>query len=65
MNTLSAAIRVLAAIASVTITLALLQGVFAIAEPQRGQLMAKLHPEQSTVTMTVAMAVIGPARAAK
>ena len=65
MKTLSVTVRILAALAAVSVTLALLQGVFAIAEPQRGQLMAKLHPVEQPAAMTVAMAVTGPARAAK
>jgi len=43
MNTPSVAVRVLAAIAAVTVTLALIEGVFAIAEPQRGVLIARLE----------------------
>ena len=43
MNTLSATVRVLAAIAAVTVTLSLIEGVFAIAEPQRGVLIAKIE----------------------
>ena len=44
MKPLSRTVRLISAIASVAITLALLGAVFAIAEPQRSVLIAKLQP---------------------
>lgn len=65
MNTLSRTARLTAAVAAVAITFALLQSMFAIAEPQRSQLMAKLHPaEQPVAAVAIALAATG-ARAGK
>ena len=66
MNTLSVTARLIASFAAAAITFSLLATVYAIAEPQRGQLMAKLHPaDQATASVTVAMAATHSARAAK
>ena len=58
MNTLSLTARLISAAAAVAVTLALLGTVFAIAEPQRSVLIAKLqHSEQQQPAATVALAM--------
>jgi hypothetical protein len=59
MNTLSLTARLIAATAAVAITLALLGTVFAIAEPQRSVLIAKLERADHPVATTVALAAAG------
>jgi len=59
MNTLSLTARLISAAAAVAVTLALLGTVFAIAEPQRSVLIAKLqHAEQPQSAATVALAMV-------
>ena len=67
MNALSRTARLFAAVASVTITLTLLHTVFAIAEPQRSVLIAKLEREQQPAATRIALAMpaVGSARVAK
>ena len=57
MNTLSRTARLIAAFAAVAITLTLLNAVFAIAEPQRSTLIAKLERADHPVATTVAVAL--------
>jgi hypothetical protein len=64
MNTLSRTARLISAAAAVAITLALLQAMFAIAEPQRGTLIAKLERANPPVATTVAVA-LAPTAGAK
>jgi hypothetical protein len=63
MNTLSRTARLIAAVAAVAITLALLNAVFAIAEPQRSVLIAKTEradpPGATSVAVTVAATALG------
>jgi len=54
MNTLSRTARLFAAVAAVAITLTLLDAVFAIAEPQRSILIAKLERADVPVARVVA-----------
>ena len=59
MNTLSLTARLISAAAAVAVTLALLGTVFAIAEPQRSVLIAKLqHSEQVQPSASVALAMV-------
>jgi hypothetical protein len=58
MKNLSLTARLLAAVAAVAITLALLEAVFAIAEPQRSVLIAKLERADSQASTRVAMATV-------
>jgi hypothetical protein len=57
MNTLSRTTRLIAVVAAVAITLTLLNAVFAIAEPQRSVLMAKMERADQPAAMNVAMAM--------
>ena len=61
MNTLSRTVRLIAAFAAVAVTLALLGAVFAIAEPQRSILIAKLERADHPVAATVAVALAATA----
>jgi len=63
MNTLSRTARLIAAFAAVAITLTLLNAVFAIAEPQRSLLIAKLERADSPVATTVSVALAATAGA--
>ena len=67
MNTPPLAARVIAALAAVVVTLSLLHAVFAIAEPQRSALIAKLEREQqpAATQVAVAMAATSGVRMAK
>jgi hypothetical protein len=67
MNTLPFAARVIATVTAVSITLGLLNAVFAIAEPQRSVLIAKLerHDAAPTASVAVAMAATPGARLTK
>jgi hypothetical protein len=57
MNTLSRTARLIAAFTAVAITLTLLGTVFAIAEPQRSVLIAKLERADHPVATTIAVAL--------
>lgn len=61
MNALSLTARLIAAAAAVAITLTLLGTVFAIAEPQRSVLIAKLERADHPVATTIAMALASTA----
>jgi hypothetical protein len=61
MNTLSVTARLIAAAAAVAITLTLLGTVFAIAEPQRSTLIAKLERADHRVATTIAVALAATA----
>jgi hypothetical protein len=61
MNTLSRTARLIAAVAAVAITLALLNAVFAIAEPQRSVLIAKTERADPAGATSVAVAVAATA----
>ena len=61
MNALSLTARLIAAAAAVAITLTLLGTVFAIAEPQRSILIAKLERADHPVATTIAMALASTA----
>ena len=67
MNKLSRTARLIAAVASVAITSTLLATVFAIAEPQRNVLIAKLEQadQPATTVVNVALASTASVRAAK
>jgi hypothetical protein len=67
MNKLSRTARLIAAVASVAITSSLLATVFAIAEPQRSVLIAKLEraDQPATTVVNVALASTASVRAAK
>ena len=67
MNRLSRTARVIAAVASVAITSTLLAATFAIAEPQRSVLLAKLEQANKSAAsgVTVALASAGLVRVAK
>jgi len=67
MNTRPLAARLIAAVAALSITLGLLNAVFAIAEPQRSVLIAKLerHDAAPTAPVAVAMATTAGARLTK
>ena len=67
MNRLSRTARLIAAVASVAITSTLLAATFAIAEPQRGVLLAKLEQANKSAAsgVTVALASAGLVRVAK
>ena len=61
MNSLSLTARLIAAAAAVAITLSLLGTVFAIAEPQRSVLIAKLERADHPVATTIAVALASAA----
>ena len=61
MNKLSRTVRLVAAVASVAITSALLATVFAIAEPQRSVLLAKIEQADKPAAAKVAMALASAA----
>ena len=63
MNTLPLAARLIAAVAALSITLGLLNAVFAIAEPQRSVLIAKLERRDAAPTAPVAVAMAAAAGA--
>jgi hypothetical protein len=63
MNTLSRTARLIAAVVAVAITVTLLSAVFAIAEPQRSILIAKLERADHPVANTVAVALAATAGA--
>ena len=63
MNTLSRTARLISAAAAVAITLTLLNAVFAIAEPQRSVLQAKLQQVDRPAAPTVAVAMAATAGA--
>jgi len=67
MNTPPLAARLIAAVAAVVVTLALLHAVFSIAEPQRSVLIAKLEREQQPAATRLALALpaFSSARVAK
>jgi hypothetical protein len=56
MDTPPLAARLIAAVAAVVVTLTLLHAVFAIAEPRRSVLIAKLEREQQPTATQVALA---------
>ena len=65
MNTLSRTVRLISAFAAVAITLALLAAVFAIAEPQRSVLIAKLqHADQPAAPVALAFTAQAGVKAA-
>lgn len=65
MNTLSRTVRLISALAAVAITVALLGTVFAIAEPQRSVLIAKLqHADQPAAPVALAFAARAGVKAA-
>ena len=61
MNTPPLAARLIAAVAAVVVTLALLHAVFAIAEPQRSVLIAKLERDRQPAAPEIAVALAFPA----
>jgi len=63
MNTLSRTARLISAVAAVAITLTLLNAVFAIAEPQRSVLLAKVRPVDQPAAKSVAVAIAATAGA--
>ena len=67
MNSPTLTVRLISAAAAVAMTLVLLGTVFAIAEPQRSALIAKMqHSEQlPSAAITVAMASNGSAKHAR
>ena len=67
MNALSRTVRLISAFAAVTITLTLLSTVFAIAEPQRSVLIAKMERADHLAATrgTVAMAATADAKTTK
>ena len=63
MNTLSRTARLIAAAAAVAITLTLLNAMFAIAEPQRSVLLAKMQQADRPAVTSVAVAMAATAGA--
>ncbi len=62
MNPLSRTVRLISAVAAVAITLALLGSVFAIAEPQRSVLIARMqHADRPDAPVALALAAGGKA----
>ncbi|MEP7301599.1 MAG: hypothetical protein ABI699_08720 [Caldimonas sp.] len=66
MNALSLTGRLFSAATAATITVALLSATYAIAEPQRSTLIAKIeHSQQAPAPIALALAVTGSAKVRK